>query len=629
MECLCDTVKAYCCMTKVMCLTSFYSKRSQSGDGSVIDWLKLSEMTMCQSQNRPLIDRQGENMYQVLYRKYRPKVFSDVVGQNHITTTLSKEIETGKLSHAYLFTGSRGTGKTTCAKILSKAVNCLHPVDGNPCNECEICKGLDSGAILDVVEIDAASNNGVENIRDIREEINFTPASCKYRVYIIDEVHMLSMGAFNALLKTLEEPPVHVKFILATTEVHKLPVTILSRCQRFDFKRVTPEAMSERMNYIAECEGFTIDEEAASLISRIADGGMRDALSLLDQCTGHGKHITADIVVSVAGMTGKDHLFSLADAVRSKDSAAALKLISDLYQDSCDMERLCADMINHFRSLMIVKTVRSSEGLVVCTDEELERYKSQSTGFTLEGILSAIGLLQECMANIKRGVNRRIETEMTFIKMSTPALSTDTDSILSRIAELEFKLKTGDFAVNQAAPQAKPTVSAEPKKEEPPKDAAAFFSTAFDLPPEPPVEESYPVFDSAPIPEPTPVPAEPISQGTPESEETIQWAEVLSELMKTNMPLWGVLNNSQAVIKGDFVLIKSDNPTLNSFIKAGRNAKDVKEAIMRVTGKKYRLGVYNGAQTQGSSEQARPKKDPLENLISTARNMGINVDIKP
>lgn len=562
-------------------------------------------------------------MYQVLYRKYRPRVFSDVVGQVHITTTLSKEIETGKLSHAYLFTGSRGTGKTTCAKILSKAVNCLNPVDGNPCNECEICKGLDSGAILDVVEIDAASNNGVENIRDIREEINFTPASCKYRVYIIDEVHMLSIGAFNALLKTLEEPPAHVKFILATTEVHKLPVTILSRCQRFDFKRVTPEAMSQRMNYIAECEGLTIDEEAASLIARIADGGMRDALSLLDQCTGHGKHITAEIVASVAGMTGKDHLFSLAETVKNKDSAAALKLISNLYADSCDMERLCADMINHFRSLMIVKTVRSSEGLLVCTDEELERYRIQSTGFTLESILFAIGLLQECMANIKKGVNRRIETEMTFIKLSTPSLGTDTDSILSRVAEIEFKLKTGNFSASEHPAQEQknePAPQKQKAKKEPVQDIQSVFSTAFDLPSEdqeesyiPPAEPSYPVEE----------------EKETQQEDTIQWAEVLSELMKTNMPLWGVLVNSQAVIKGDFVLIKSDNPTLNSFIKTGTNAKDVKQAIMRVTGKKYRLGIYSGNQGESAAAPQKSKKDPLENLISTARNMGINVDVTP
>ncbi len=570
-------------------------------------------------------------MYQVLYRKYRPKVFSDVVGQNHITATLSKEIETGKLSHAYLFTGSRGTGKTTCAKILSKAVNCLHPVDGNPCNECEICKGLDSGAILDVVEIDAASNNGVENIRDIREEINFTPASCKYRVYIIDEVHMLSIGAFNALLKTLEEPPAHVKFILATTEVHKLPVTILSRCQRFDFKRVTPEAMTERMNYIASQEGFTIEDEAASLIARIADGGMRDALSLLDQCTGHGRHITADLVISVAGMTGKDHLFALADTVKNKDSASALKIISDLYRDSCDMERLCNDMINHFRSLMIVKTVKSSDGLLVCTDEELDRYRLQSAGFTLEGILSAIALLQGCTANIKKGVNRRIETEMTFIRMSTPALSTDTDAILNRIADLEFKMKSGSFTVNTETavePKKKEEVKEE-VKEEPKKSAAEIFSTAFNLPEEPPQEETYPLPESAPyVPEAENPPYQPISEPSPE-EQTIQWAEVLSELMKTNMAMWGVLVNSQAVIKGDFVLIKSENPTLNSFIKTGRNAKDVKEAIMRVTGRKYRLGVYNGAKNETGDMPQAPKKDPLENLISNARTMGINIDVKP
>ena len=321
-------------------------------------------------------------MYQVLYRKYRPAVFSDVVGQEHITSTLSREIQTGKLSHAYLFTGSRGTGKTTCAKILSKAVNCLNPIDGNPCNECEICRGLDDGSILDVVEIDAASNNGVDNIRDIRDEINFTPANCKYRVYIIDEVHMLSIGAFNALLKTLEEPPAHVKFILATTEVHKLPVTVISRCQRFDFKRVSPEAMNQRMKFICDKEDLTADDDALTLISRISDGGMRDALSLLDQCSGHDKHITAELVCSVAGMTGKDHLFALADAVCAGDCPKALGLISELHANSCDMERLCGDMINHFRNLMIVKTVKSSDGLIVCTDEEQKQYKAQSEKFT-------------------------------------------------------------------------------------------------------------------------------------------------------------------------------------------------------------------------------------------------------
>ena len=553
-------------------------------------------------------------MYQVLYRKYRPRVFSDVVGQEHITETLSKEIETGKLSHAYLFTGSRGTGKTTCAKILSKAVNCLNPVNGNPCNECEICRGLDSGAILDVVEIDAASNNGVENIRDIREEINFTPASCKYRVYIIDEVHMLSIGAFNALLKTLEEPPSHVKFILATTEVHKLPVTIVSRCQRFDFKRVSPEAMAKRMEYIAEKEDLVLDEDTVSLIARISDGGMRDALSLLDQCIGHDRHVTADIVCRVAGMTGKDHLFSLASSVANKKSADALSLISDLHASSCDMERLCSDMINHFRNLMIVKTVKDSGSFLVCTKDELSQYKAQSETFTLETILQCISLLQECMANIKRGVNRRTEMEMTFIKLCTPTLRDDNEALLRRISELEIAIKTGAVKVSSAetaapAPvvnEAKPEVKAQPEI------------------PEPSYSSQEPAYESEPAPEKTA--EEPVREASSDDEETIPWAEVLSELQKVNAPLWGVLNDSEAVIRGDFVLIKSNNPTLSSFIRISGNARHVKDSILRVTGKDYRLGLYNSNPT--AEKKPEQKKDPLQNLISKARDMGVNVDVK-
>lgn len=553
-------------------------------------------------------------MYQVLYRKYRPRVFSDVVGQEHITETLSKEIETGKLSHAYLFTGSRGTGKTTCAKILSKAVNCLNPVGGNPCNECEICRGLDSGAILDVVEIDAASNNGVENIRDIREEINFTPASCKYRVYIIDEVHMLSIGAFNALLKTLEEPPAHVKFILATTEVHKLPVTIVSRCQRFDFKRVSPEAMQKRMEYIAEKEDLVLDEDSVSLISRISDGGMRDALSLLDQCIGHDRHVTADIVCRVAGMTGKDHLFSLASSVANKKSADALSLISDLHASSCDMERLCSDMTNHFRNLMIVKTVKDSGSFLVCTKDELGQYKAQSETFTLETILQCISLLQECMANIKRGVNRRTEMEMTFIKLCTPTLKDDNEALLRRISELEIAIKTGAVKIAAAetatpAPvvnEAKPEVKAQSEIPEPTYSAAE------------------PSYESEPAPEKKV--EEPVREASSDDEETIPWAEVLSELQKVNAPLWGVLNDSEAVIRGDFVLIKSNNPTLSSFIRISGNARHVKDSILRVTGKDYRLGLYNSNPT--AEKKPEQKKDPLQNLISRARDMGVNVDVK-
>lgn len=597
-------------------------------------------------------------MYQVLYRKYRPAVFSDVVGQEHITSTLLKEIESGKVSHAYLFTGSRGTGKTTCAKILSKAVNCLHPVNGNPCNECEICKGIDDGTIVDVAEIDAASNNGVENIRDIREEINFTPASCKYRVYIIDEVHMLSIGAFNALLKTLEEPPAHVKFILATTEVHKLPVTIISRCQRFDFRRVTPEAMISRMKQIADMEGFSVDEEALTLISRISDGGMRDALSLLDQCTGHGNHISCNTVCAVAGMAGKEHLFALAKAVSDNDSAEALRIISDLHTNSVDMERLCSDMINHFRNLMIVKTVSKPEGLVVCTDSELQQYKNQSSCYTLEGILKSLSLLQDCMAEMKRGVNRRTETEMTFIRLASPKLDTDNEAVLRRISDLEFKLKSGEIAVaSKSVPSEKkapvqliseydkthagktesavqiPSVVEEKSAEAVKETASNVFATYTNAHEEPEQKQENPFFKEEPA-EPS-YASEPYygdaqtNVGASTADENLPWAEILAELMKTNAPLWGVLHDSEAYINGDFVLIKSTNPTLNAFIRTGSNSRDVKQAIFRVTGRKFRLGLSSPKAEPNTTETASVRRDPLEDLISQAKAMDINVDIKP
>ena len=356
-------------------------------------------------------------MYQALYRKYRPKVFADVVGQEHVTRTLRNEIRTGRTSHAYLFTGSRGTGKTTCAKIFAKAVNCEHPVDGDPCNECEICKGIDNGSVLDVVEIDAASNNGVDSIRDIRDEANFTPASGKYRVYIIDEVHMLSIGAFNALLKTLEEPPEHVKFILATTEVHKLPATILSRCQRFDFHRISPENIASRVQYVAEQEHLDVTPGAADLIARLADGALRDALSILDQCMGHGTQIDESVVGEVVGLAGKQHLFSLADAILNQDSATALDLINTLHNQSCDMERLCNELINHFRNLMVCKAVSNPQDLIVCSPQELQDYRNSAEQCSMSEIMNVLHVLGETLGFIRKGLHRRADMEMAVIRL--------------------------------------------------------------------------------------------------------------------------------------------------------------------------------------------------------------------
>ena len=544
-------------------------------------------------------------MYQVLYRKYRPQVFSDVVGQDHITRTLQQELQSGKLAHAYLFTGSRGTGKTTCAKILAKAVNCLHPENGNPCNECEVCRGIDSGAILDVMEIDAASNNGVDNIRDIRDEASFAPVNCRYRVYIIDEVHMLSIGAFNALLKTLEEPPAHVKFILATTEVHKLPVTILSRCQRFDFHRVSPEAMLSRMQTIASQEGFTLDDDAGMLIARLADGGMRDALSTLDQCIGRDRHVTAQLVTDVAGITGRDHLFALTQALAAHDTATAMEQLSDLHAKSLDMERLCGDLVQHFRNLMIVKTVRSADRVLICTAQELEQYRAQSESMTLETILYAIDLLQDTAVTMKKGVNRRVEM--------APAPQTAVPA---------------QPAPAPAAPEKKP-----PQWETP---LAVRSQPVPEAPAEPepqpaPQPEPQPVHEPEPVPEPAQselAPVQPQKKAQPsgvrEDELFPAWPQVLSELQQFNMAMWSILQDSTAYARGDFILIKSDNAAVPQFIRISQNARDVKEAIERVTGRKYRLGIYSRPAAPAAPPEE--KQDPLDTLLQKAQQFGVLQD---
>ena len=562
-----------------------------------------------------------------------------MVGQDHITRTLQQELQSGKLAHAYLFTGSRGTGKTTCAKILAKAVNCLHPENGNPCNECEVCRGIDSGAILDVMEIDAASNNGVDNIRDIRDEASFAPVNCRYRVYIIDEVHMLSIGAFNALLKTLEEPPAHVKFILATTEVHKLPVTILSRCQRFDFHRVSPEAMLSRMQTIASQEGFTLDDDAGMLIARLADGGMRDALSTLDQCIGRDRHVTAQLVTDVAGITGRDHLFALTQALAAHDTATAMEQLSDLHAKSLDMERLCGDLVQHFRNLMIVKTVRSADRVLICTAQELEQYCAQSESMTLETILYAIDLLQDTAVTMKKGVNRRVEMELALIRLANPSLSKDTDALLTRIAALERAVRSGAAVQNTPAPQtavpAQPAPAPAAPEKKPPQwetPLAVRSQSVPEAPAEPePQPAPQPVHEPEPVPEPAqsePAPVQPQKKAQPsgvrEDELFPAWPQVLSELQQFNMAMWSILQDSTAYARGDFILIKSDNAAVPQFIRISQNARDVKEAIERVTGRKYRLGIYSRPAAPAAPPEE--KQDPLDTLLQKARQFGVLQD---
>ena len=517
-------------------------------------------------------------MYRALYRKWRPAVFSDVSGQPHVTDTLMHEVETGKLSHAYLFTGSRGTGKTTCAKILAKAVNCLHPVNGNPCCECEICRGIDDGSVLDVIEIDAASNNGVDNIRDLREEANFTPVRAKYRVYIIDEVHMLSIGAFNALLKILEEPPSYVLFILATTEVHKLPSTILSRCQRFDFHHIPPESIAERLQFVATQEKIDLTDEAAVMIARYADGALRDALSLLDRCSAKDETITPDVVSACAGIAGKSYLFQMADCIASNNAADALRLIGNLHAASCNMERLCVELTEHFRNLMVTKVVRDPQNLIICSKEDLESYRKQCGSFTLETILHVLNVLGDTTANLKRGLDRKIETEMAVLRLCTPSLSTDPDAILRRIAELEQKLVSGSFTMQKPADPTEPVPVNEPepseKAQESPQPSAAVQT-----------------------------------QEKPSGSSLFKlWPEALLILKETCKPISGLLVGSSAYVFGNSLRIKSGNAAVAQFLEIPLYVSAIQNAVEKVSGQKMNIGIYD-AQTE------EKKTDPLENLI--------------
>ena len=356
-------------------------------------------------------------MYLALYRKYRPATFEDVISQPHITTTLKNQIMGGKHGHAYLFTGSRGTGKTTCAKILSMAVNCLSPKDGSPCLECEACREIASGSAVDIVEMDAASNNGVNDVRMLCDEVAYTPVSCKYRVYIIDEVHMMSTPAFNALLKTLEEPPAHVIFILATTELHKVPATIVSRCQRFEFRRIDIADSADRLLAVAKDEGIELERDAAELISRLSDGGMRDALSILDRCITAGVTVTCDVVRECAGVADNRHLFSFSEMIAQKNVSGCLDLMQKLYNGAKDLARLIDELSGHYRDLMLYKTVPEDKGLMTAMPDEYPEIARLCELYSLDEILRCLELLQKCADSIGKTRHRKTAAEMTLIRM--------------------------------------------------------------------------------------------------------------------------------------------------------------------------------------------------------------------
>lgn len=450
-------------------------------------------------------------MYQALYRKYRPKTFDDVVGQEHITETLKKQVETGRLSHAYLFIGTRGTGKTTCAKILAKAVNCEHPVNGNPCNQCAACRGIDDGSILDVVELDAASNNGVDNVRALRDEAVFSPASVRKRVYIVDEVHMLSNSAFNALLKILEEPPEHLMFILATTELHKVPATILSRCQRHSFKRIPVDTITARLNFVAQQEHLNLQPDAAALLARMADGGMRDALTLLDQCCGN-ECISTDAVISAIGLAGNLRTAQLLRSIAAGDTAGALEQFRELWQDGKDPSALLDELSMLQRDLLMQAVAPRGGRELLSGAYDPVTLEELSGAFSSAQLLANLQSIQQTLGAMASQPNPRIAAELCLIRLCRPELCDDVPTLCARMDKLEQTVYSGAIPAPRAsapAPKAKP----EPK---PVHDDVPPWE-----PPAPPVSapkakpEPKPVFDDVPPWEP-PVPPVSAPKAKPE-----------------------------------------------------------------------------------------------------------------
>lgn len=513
-------------------------------------------------------------MYQALYRKYRPKTFDDVVGQEHITETLKKQVETGRLSHAYLFIGTRGTGKTTCAKILAKAVNCEHPVNGNPCNRCAACRGIDDGSILDVVELDAASNNGVDNVRALRDEAVFSPASVRKRVYIVDEVHMLSNSAFNALLKILEEPPEHLMFILATTELHKVPATILSRCQRHSFKRIPVDTITARLNYVAQQEHLDLQPDAAALLARMADGGMRDALTLLDQCCGN-ECISTDAVISAIGLAGNLRTAQLLRSVAAGDTAGALEQFRELWQDGKDPSALLNELSMLQRDLLMQAVAPRGGRELLSGAYDPVTLEELSGAFSSAQLLANLQSIQQTLGAMASQPNPRIAAELCLIRLCRPELCDDVPTLCARMDKLEQTVYSGAIPAPRAsapAPKAKPEpkpvhddvppweppappVSAPKAKPEP---KPVFDDVPPWEPPAPPVSapkakpEPKPVFDDvppweppetvpAPVPEPEPEPIpEPVSAPAPEAVPaeagTFDW-QALCAYMERELPV--------------------------------------------------------------------------------------------
>lgn len=552
-------------------------------------------------------------MYLALYRKYRPQTFEDVISQEHITTTLKNQIKSGQISHAYLFTGSRGTGKTTCAKILAKAVNCLENKEGNPCLECSNCRDIDDNS-SDITEIDAASNNGVEYIRDLKEEAVYSPVSCKYRVYIIDEVHMLSIAAFNALLKLIEEPPPHVIFIFATTEVHKIPATILSRCQRFEFRRIDINDSKNRIKEIAEKENKKITDDAAFLISKISDGGMRDALSLLDQCFSVADSVDTDVVMECAGISGSRYLFELADRISEGNTPEVLKILDGLINRSKDVTRLCEEMISHYRNLMLLKS-GADNSIIRATEEDMKGYAAQCEKYSLDAVMRNLSVLSETFSSLGRVKTPVMLVEMCFIRLCNPKADTDEKSLAVRIEALEKllgdtvkKLKTGEM--KEAVPSAEEEIP------------AAEEVTSEELP----AEEIKPeIYEPSEITEPqeeNPVLEEvPAKIKIPSSGEEFvpfpEWAEIIGSM---DFSIRILIETTTAEINQNTIKVSGPNNAVN--YTTGDFRQKVQETVSKALGRNMIIVADTESMMRSKPDDNSHK---LKDFLEFAKSQGVNI----
>ena len=606
-------------------------------------------------------------MYRALYRKWRPQRFEDVVGQRAIVTALKNQITANRVGHAYLFTGVRGTGKTTCAKIFAKAVNCLHPVNGDPCGECEICKGIDNGSILDVVEMDAASNNGVDDIRDLRDETAYTPSACKYKVYIIDEVHMLSTAAFNALLKTLEEPPAHVIFILATTEIQKVPATILSRCQRYDFTRIGPEDIARRVEYIAGEEKLELSPDGAELIARLADGALRDALSILDTCAGVTAKIDADVVRRMAGVTDRSYLFRISDALEAQDGATALAQLAQLRQQSVDVKRLTEELIAHYRALMLAALPGGQSLLSGVSPEEEALYLEKGPQLGQREAIRAIRALGSALEHMTRGSDQRIELELALFGLSEPpqqpqavpvqaapvraaAQPAAPQPFASATAVQPFASAPTPQPPIPSVPVVQPAAEPKPVKAEPsvPSEISVEQTSPVQteelppLPEEPPVQQAgmlpwdepaaQAAQPAAPMPaelEPVPQPEPPKPAPTPAAKPVPEkpqdagqegtalypyWPQVVQQLQEKDPMLYTYLRKSKAYFDGTRVLIDGGK-TFRDFIRANKDSQRlIKKLIKDVSGTVVPIGPYEPKSAGKTVSNAEQSLHALEKL---------------